>query len=198
MSLVRAKTKEDKLHKHQAIMDSAESLFRQHHTLPTVATIASNSGQAKGTVYLYFSSKEAIYLSLLMQHYQQWFTQITQTVEQHQSLGLMLNAFLEYPLGDELFLNLANLSSPMLEPNVDDELLELYYASFNQQSNNLAQLISQQFPSLNLPQSQSLVSDSHALILGLWQQRKRQPELEFETSAKAALARLWKGYFSKQ
>lgn len=198
MSLARAKTKEDKIHKHQAIMDSAESLFRQQQLLPTVATIAKNSGQAKGTVYLYFSSKEAIYLSLLMQHYQRWFNQISETVEQTQSLGLVLNTFLAYPLDDEVFLNLANLSSPMLEPNVDDGLLNLYYNSFNQQSLSLAQLISKQFPSLSLPQSQSLVSDSHALILGLWQQRKRQPQTQFETSAKAALARLWKGYFSKQ
>jgi len=197
MNLARAKTKEDKIHKHQAIMDSAESLFRQHKTLPTVATIAKNSEQAKGTVYLYFSSKEAIYLSLLMQHYQRWFQQISQTVEQNQSLGAMLNAFLQYPLGDEVFLNLANLSSPMLEPNVDDELLEQYYESFNQQSHGLAQLITAQFPSLNLALSLSLVSDSHALILGLWQQRNRQPESNFETSAKAALARLWKGYFAK-
>jgi|GEM_PF-1834883 len=197
MSLARAKTKEDKIHKHQAIMDSAESLFREHQTLPTVATIAKNSEQAKGTVYLYFTSKEAIYLSLLMQHYQRWFCQISQTVEQNQSLGIMLNAFLQYPLSDELFLNLANLSSPMLEPNVDDELLGLYHESFNKQSHALAELITAQFPSLPLQQSLSLVSDSHALILGLWQQRKRQPELTFETSAKAALARLWKGYFSK-
>jgi len=197
MNLARAKTKEDKIHKHQAIMDSAESLFRQHKTLPTVATIAKNSEQAKGTVYLYFSSKEAIYLSLLMQHYQRWFQQISQTVEHSQSLGAMLNAFLQYPLSDEVFLNLANLSSPMLEPNVDDELLQQYYERFNQQSHDLAQLITTQFPSLNLTVSVSLVSDSHALILGLWQQRNRQPESNFETSAKAALARLWKGYFSK-
>lgn len=198
MNLARAKTKEDKRHKHQAIMDSAESLFRQHQILPTVATIAKNSGQAKGTVYLYFSSKEAIYLSLLMRHYDIWFKHILDTVAQHQSLGLMLNAFLQYPLRDEIFLNLANLSSPMLEPNVDDDLLNIYYNNFNQQSEQLAQSISQQFPSLNLQQGLSLVSDSHALILGLWQQRKRQPKLHFETSAKAALARLWKGYFSKQ
>ena len=198
MGLARAKTKEDKINKHQAIMDSAESLFRQNTTLPTVAIIAKESGQAKGTVYLYFSSKEAIYLSLLIHHYDVWFKQINETVTQHQSLGLMLNAFLKYPLSETVFLNLANLSSPILEPNVDDELRTHYYESFNRQSQQLAQLITQQFPSLNLQQSLSLVSDSHALILGLWQQRKRQPKLHFETSAKAALARLWKGYFSKQ
>jgi len=197
MSLARAKSKEDKQQKHLAIMNGALELFKQQQTLPTVATIAQVSGQAKGTVYLYFSSKEAIYLALLMRDYDTWFEQINHALTSECSLGALLGAFLRYPLQEESFLNLANLSSAMLEPAVDDECKALFYACFNRQSLELAQLISVQFPVLTPQHSLSLVSDSHALILGLWQQRKRQPQLNFETCAKAALARLWKGYFSQ-
>ena len=197
MSLARAKSKEDKQQKHQAIINSAEQLFEQTQSLPTVATIAKNSGQAKGTVYLYFSSKEAIYLSLLMKHYAAWFEDIKQALTNTEGLGQLLTAFLAYPLSQQTFLNLANLSSPLLEPGTDEELLNQYYEHINQHSSDIASGISRLFPVLTPQQSASLVSDSHALVLGLWQQRQRQPNLIFETSAKAALARLWKGYFSQ-
>jgi len=197
MNLARAKSKEDKQQKHLAIMNAALELFKQQQSLPTVATIAQASGQAKGTVYLYFSSKESIYLALLARDYHSWFEQINHSLANQGGLSELLVAFLQYPLQEPSFLNLANLSSAMLEPAVDPQCLSEFYDSFNHQSLTLAQAISQQFSQLTPHQSLSLVSDSHALILGLWQQRKRQPQLNFESSAKAALARLWKGYFSQ-
>ncbi|NRA59456.1 MAG: TetR/AcrR family transcriptional regulator [Psychrobium sp.] len=197
MTLARANSKEDKLQKHQAIIDAAATLFKQQQCLPTVATIAKSSGQAKGTVYLYFSSKEAIYLNLLQQHYRFWFQQILSTLKSSHNLADIINCLLLYPEQEEVFFNLASLSCSILEPATDDEFNLQYRQWFNQQLQLIAQSMHQQFPTLSEQQALNLLTDSHALILGLWQHKSKQPELTFTSIAKTALARLWKGYFVK-
>jgi len=197
MTNSRANTLEDKQLKHQTIIDAAALLFQQTMTLPTVATIAKTSEQAKGTVYLYFSSKETIYLSLLKQHYQVWFSQLEQTLATTQSLAELLNCFVKYPLEDDLFFPLASLSCSTLEPGCNETVREEYYQWMNDNFTQLSNKMSVQFPMLNQQQALSLFSDSHAQILGLWQQRQRHIDGNFEASIKAALARLWKGYFTK-
>ena len=193
----RANTAEDKQQKHQAIIDSAAQLFKRDLTLPTVATIAKNSGQAKGTVYLYFSSKETIYLSLLQQHYQIWFRQLKHTLKTTKSLAELLNCFIKYPLEDTLFFPLASLSCSTLEPGCDDAIKEAFYQWMNENASQISIQISQQFPMLNETQALAFFNDSHAQVLGLWQQRQRHLDDDFEAHIKAALARLWKGYFAK-
>ena len=61
---VRALDGEDKEARRQAILDAAERLFSERQTLANVADVAGAAGLAKGTVYLYFQTKEEIYLAL--------------------------------------------------------------------------------------------------------------------------------------
>lgn len=61
---VRALDGEDKEARRQAILDAAERLFSSRHSLANVADVAEAAGLAKGTVYLYFQTKEEIYLAL--------------------------------------------------------------------------------------------------------------------------------------
>jgi len=190
----KAKTKADKQQKHQAIIDVAAALFQQEQHLPTVATIAKKSGQAKGTIYLYFSSKEAIFLTLLQQNYQQWFHHIEQTLTGSHQLSDLVNCFAR-PASDEVFLNLASLSSNTLEPAVDNEFIGQYRQWFKDEFNNIATLLNKQYPVLSIPLALSLLTNSHALMLGLWQQTRHQPE-QFTAEVTPALARLWKGYFT--
>jgi len=197
MTASRANTLEDKQLKHQTIIDAAAQLFQHDLTLPTVATIAKTSGQAKGTVYLYFSSKETIYLSLLKQHYEEWFNQLNNTLKTTHSLAELLNCFVKYPFEDALFFPLASLSCSTLEPGCNDDVKDEYYQWMNDNFTQLSVQISHQFPMLNEAETLALFNDSHAQILGLWQQQQRHLDADLESNAKAALARLWKGYFSK-
>ncbi len=71
---VRALDGDDKEARRQTILDAAERLFAEHHELANVADVATSAGLAKGTVYLYFQTKEEIYLALHMRHVEHFFT----------------------------------------------------------------------------------------------------------------------------
>ena len=65
------------------ILDSALHLFEDSDGhLSTVAAIADRSGIAKGTLYLYFKTREEIYLALLEDFLNSWFDLID-----HQLMG---------------------------------------------------------------------------------------------------------------
>lgn len=61
---LRALDTDDKEARRQAILDAAERLFSERQALANVADVAEAAGLAKGTVYLYFQTKEEIYLAL--------------------------------------------------------------------------------------------------------------------------------------
>ena len=61
----RAIQAEDKRERHDAILDAAERvLLHSPERVASVAEVADNAGLAKGTVYLYFPSKEELLLAV--------------------------------------------------------------------------------------------------------------------------------------
>lgn len=70
----RALDGDDKEARRQAILDAAERLFAERHSLANVADVAEAAGLAKGTVYLYFQTKEEIYLALHSRAVEHFFT----------------------------------------------------------------------------------------------------------------------------
>ncbi|MEO7252873.1 MAG: TetR family transcriptional regulator [Casimicrobium sp.] len=71
---VRALDGDDKEARRQTILDAAERLFAERHELANVADVAHSAGLAKGTVYLYFQTKEEIYLALHLRQVEHFFT----------------------------------------------------------------------------------------------------------------------------
>jgi AcrR family transcriptional regulator len=70
----RAVDAAEKLARRETLLDAADRLFTKTQTLANVAEVAKEAGLAKGTVYLYFETKEAIYLALHMRKVEEFFT----------------------------------------------------------------------------------------------------------------------------
>lgn len=70
----RARKDEDKLARRRAILDAAGRMLRERgYADLTMAEVARHCRLAKGTLYLYFSSKEAMFLAALEQELSTWF-----------------------------------------------------------------------------------------------------------------------------
>ena len=69
----RARNAEDKQARRAAILSEAGSLLREHsYGRITMAQVAAACGLAKGTLYLYFRSKEELFLALLERELVDW------------------------------------------------------------------------------------------------------------------------------
>ena len=61
----------------QAILDTARQLFQTtSYEAVTMSGVAEAAGLAKGTVFLYFKTKEALFLALLEQQLESWFAAV--------------------------------------------------------------------------------------------------------------------------
>jgi AcrR family transcriptional regulator len=60
-----ALSEEERFSRRAALREAALRLYREQGTLPTVSNIAKAAGIAKGAVYLWFRSKEEIFVALL-------------------------------------------------------------------------------------------------------------------------------------
>lgn len=70
----RARRDEDKAARAQAILDAAQHLMiARPFVALTMAEVAAQAGLAKGTVFLYFPTKEALGLALVERLLEQWF-----------------------------------------------------------------------------------------------------------------------------
>lgn len=74
----RARKEEDKAARRHAILVAATRMLRRRpYAEITMAEVARKCGLAKGTLYLYFHSKEALFLAALEEELAQWFLDLT-------------------------------------------------------------------------------------------------------------------------
>lgn len=94
--------------------------------LPSVNQIIAKAGVAKGTVYLYFGSKEEIYLSLLAQYFDAFTAGFIELIEQSARDELIDNfstGFIGFANHQPKAVYLASIVPLILENNVGDEYL---------------------------------------------------------------------------
>src|SRR5688572_16223080 len=76
-TMLRAVAVEDKEARRNAILDAVEKLFLRHpDRMASVAEVAAAAKLAKGTVYLYFPSKEEMLLALHERHVAAFFAEL--------------------------------------------------------------------------------------------------------------------------
>lgn len=77
MGEIRATAPEEKESRRRHILDAAEELLqRWSYADITMDRIAERAGIAKGTLYLYFRTKEALFLRLYDRHLEAWYAEL--------------------------------------------------------------------------------------------------------------------------
>ena len=116
----RARSNEAKLEREDVILTAAETLLRQSgYGVLTMQGIATAAGLAKGTIYLYFPSRETLINSVYGRLFDRWISQFV--LDEHHPVEFddFCKEFARYYLSDQLFVELARFPWLFLDPRVD-------------------------------------------------------------------------------
>jgi TetR/AcrR family transcriptional regulator len=211
----RAVDTEDKQTRRTSILRGARTLFKRNDgRLPTAAEVATAAGLAKGTVYLYFKTKEEIFANVLLEG---WLPvlQATELVfkrskgkrldQAHAFIASIVDHLGKHP---EL-LRLDTLSAGVLEKNMTPEALVEYKHRFNQGLIEAGDCIDRALR-LQPGRGVQILVRTYALTRGLWQTAQHAEGMEtlnigiphkltastFLDELSAALWEYWRGALS--
>lgn len=213
----RARTAKEKDRRRDSIVQAALELFLQKPAkLPTMSAIASRAGVAKGTAYIYFDTKESIYLALLEDQLHDWLKHIEKGLQYHdkdpvqQLLGLLMSFAQNQP---HLW-PLSSLSHAVIETNIDSKALLSYKSKLAQKYRGTARAIREHLnlPEKHAPATEAMLMQTYAYLLGNWQVcnppasisrllkgpsfKVLQPD--FTESSRQGLEQLWMGFIEQQ
>ncbi|EQC49240.1 transcriptional regulator, TetR family [Bacteriovorax sp. BSW11_IV] len=123
----RSRTASEKNEKKKKIVETALNLLfeEQGGELPSVDRIAKSSSVAKGTIYLYFKTKEEIFLYALDVYFKNWFEEICHElrdtgVREAKDFAV---CFSRPVLENEQFLKLASMKRMVFQRGLSEDLI---------------------------------------------------------------------------
>jgi len=203
----RARQDWQKEERRQAIIDAARQLFIENDgQLTSVAAVAERAGLAKGTTYLYFQSKEEIFLAVLEDRIRRFADAIVERLGAVTAPGTIedvVDAICVPLFDDPTVLQLDSYSYAVLEQNIDAETAQKFDDGLLAIVTGLARAVHERLPDVSLEVSAQLVLRSYAFSLGMWQATTGPADTEdtqptalrpdFKTELREGLTALWRG-----
>ena len=194
------------------LLDAAVSLWLQHpERIPSVAEVADAAGLAKGTVYLYFKSKEDLLLAAHERHAQAFFAALIARASKRKQMNFdsMMQLTHEHIVRISAFLPLATLVAGLMRKGVSPETAMAFEQRMAARLGAAGELLCNHFPLPDAASGVRLLMRSYALILGLWQlvgdcrpcandEVSAMLRPDYATELDAALRALWQGTFDKE
>lgn len=171
--LKRAIKEKDKLKRKEKILDIARDLFEKNDgTLPTISEIAKKAGLSKGSVYLYFKTKNEIFLSLYMNQVKMWHDSIATALKEHKgeiTPSDYASLVSHYVIRNPLVLKMWGVINGFFDGTTDEEMFIDFKTQLAELMNEQSKMISKFFPGLPTDQWINIQVKIYALIFGLWQ-----------------------------
>jgi AcrR family transcriptional regulator len=207
-----ALSEEERFSRRTALLDAARHLYREQGTLPTVSNIAKAAGIAKGAVYLWFRSKEEIFVALLEAAFLDLLTRLVSVIESldpHPELvpDNFATQYVEL-LGEAPdAVQLASIQSGIFRENLPVESFSRLNRNVGAGLSKAGALLEQRFGCLIRSKGADLLLHTWTLTIGLWVMMDIPYEMkkvlddpalatfrnEFHTEVKTAVAQLWRG-----
>jgi AcrR family transcriptional regulator len=171
--LHRAVQAEDKAARRAAILDAAEALLaKDSENLASVAQVAEAAGLAKGTVYLYFETKEEIIMAVHERHSLALFDRIDAVFAdtgRDMSVESAIDLFCDFVHATPLYLQLGCFCHLTLERNINLDVVYHFRLQIAARLHKAGAMLEQRFPSLAPMAGLQLLHDTYAFALGSWQ-----------------------------
>ncbi len=168
----RAMQAEDKQERADAILDAAERLLlRSPERVANVAEVADEAGLAKGTVYLYFPSKEELLLALHERNIDGFFRPLIDRLESDEPIAIddMFALTREHIVVPPLFLPLASRCFGLMAQAIPEEAAGAFHERMMTRLMRAGAGLERHFRHLKPGDGVTLLRHSYALIIGLWQ-----------------------------
>jgi len=168
----RAIQAHDKQERHHAILDAAERLLlRAPERVANVSEVADEAGLAKGTVYLYFPSKEELLLALHERNIDGFFRPLIERLESQEPLTIddVFALTREHMVVPPLFLPLASRCFGMMAQAIPEDAAAAFHERMMTRLMRAGAGLERHFPQLKPGDGVTLLRHSYALIIGLWQ-----------------------------
>ena len=206
----RAVAVADKAERRNAILDAAETLFVEHQgRIANMAEVAEAAGLAKGTVYLYFPSKEEMLLALHERQVAQFFAALMQRLDSDEpaDFDTVFAITNEHLIRVPGYLALTSRCFGLMDREIPIETALAFKARVGQVLTAAGAALERHFPVLAPGDGITMLMHSYGMIVGLWQllhpnerfgAAMNKPELrmlkrDYERDIEAALRALWNG-----
>lgn len=209
----RARTAKEKDRRRDSIVQSALSLLlAQPGALPTMNAIANQAGVSKGTTYIYFDTKESIYLALLEDELHGWLERIEKQLSEEPaaSIDSVVDTLMGFNEAQPNLWTLASLSHAIIELNIDSKELLSYKTKLAQRFKSAAKAIRLhlQLDEQQTEEVEAMLMQSYAYLLGQWQvchppksiekllqgQSFKILQPDFDRSARQGLSQQWQQF----
>lgn len=148
MSKLRAKSQDEKLVRRQFILKQAEQILRADgFEAFTMSKLADAAGLAKGTLYLYFSGREDLVLSLYTQLNNHWIDHFLAAEKSFTTVCYsdLCDRFYQFFIADDLLVGLAARASFSMEPYVSTPVWVMAKRAFARQAKRLGGMFCRHF-----------------------------------------------------
>ena len=205
----RATDDTEKAARRSAILEAARTLYLEDsRQLPSAARIAQQVGLAKGTLYLYFRTKEEIFLALLAEEFSALLQLVHEVFNTAQAPDpeQFLSRFVAHLDQHPELLRLDAMAYSVLEQNMGEAQLRAFKLALTHDLVSAGALLDQV---MQLPTGRgaTLLMRTYALTRGLWQSLDYPPALravladpvfapirpDFRSELTQALAEYWRG-----
>lgn len=211
----RAVSEEQKAQRRADILNSARELFRDCHHYDEILMkhIAENIKLTKGTLYLYFKTKEEVFLSL----YEEEFVALCERldnalsgIDKDLSWQQLHQILVSGLVGEDMFLRLNSLLHSVLEQNIEYDTALAFKTLLRDRMLATAAIIEQKIPSLKSGQGAELLLLMHEVVIGCYHAASPSPcldlvferpdmkfmKLKFEDEFPKLLGLVLKGYLA--
>ena len=169
-----------KVLKRVRILDAAEALFiRQGYVKTSMDEVAREAGVAKGTLYLYFKSKEELFLAALESELSQWFSELDALIRDStpMSVDVFADGLAASLAARPRLLELMSLLHNVLEHNVDVDASRSFKRTLLGHLQDASTGVEAALPDLPAGAAPLLLMRMYALVVGYRQMADPAPNV---------------------
>lgn len=166
---LRARSPDDKEARRRALLAAAWERFRAtEYEAITVAEVAARAGLAKGTVYLYFRTREELFLGVAVERLGEWIDALDERLDAGRGTSTIARAFTETLRPRADLLRLVAILHAILERNVEEGPIVQFKRAMLARIAATGARLERRLPVLAPGDGGRLLLRIYALIIGLW------------------------------